>query len=253
MLVDELRRPQHQDRRRDVRPEPRGTCMGICDRIIERGYDLNIWAYTRVDTIKDGMLDKLKARRLQLAGLRHRGRPASRVRDDVDKAFGQDEVFRTVDRVRAAGINVIGNYIFGLPEDDLETMQATLDLALELNCEFANFYSAMAYPGSPLYEPRRARRLAAAREMDRLLAAFVRCLPLPTKYLSGPKCCASAITRLTCTSIDTRYLGMIEDKFGIETARDLKRMTKHQARTEIARHFELRFIKFCQILSEFSS
>ena len=35
--------------------------LGICDRIIERGYDLNIWAYTRVDTIKDGMLDKLKA------------------------------------------------------------------------------------------------------------------------------------------------------------------------------------------------
>ena len=30
-------------------------------------------------------------------------------------------------------------------------MQETLDLALELNCEFANFYSAMAYPGSPLY------------------------------------------------------------------------------------------------------
>ena len=28
---------------------------------------------------------------------------------------------------------------------------ADLDLALELNCEFANFYSAMAYPGSPLY------------------------------------------------------------------------------------------------------
>ena len=30
-------------------------------------------------------------------------------------------------------------------------MQQTLDLAIELNCEFANFYCAMAYPGSPLY------------------------------------------------------------------------------------------------------
>ena len=34
--------------------------LGICDLIIERGYDLNIWAYARVDTVKDGMLDKLK-------------------------------------------------------------------------------------------------------------------------------------------------------------------------------------------------
>ncbi|MBY0456742.1 MAG: cobalamin-dependent protein, partial [Gemmataceae bacterium] len=30
--------------------------VGLCDAIIERRYDLNIWAYTRVDTIKDGML-----------------------------------------------------------------------------------------------------------------------------------------------------------------------------------------------------
>ncbi|MPZ74900.1 MAG: B12-binding domain-containing radical SAM protein, partial [Deltaproteobacteria bacterium] len=34
--------------------------LGICDAIIERGYDLNIWAYARVDTVRDGMLDKLK-------------------------------------------------------------------------------------------------------------------------------------------------------------------------------------------------
>ena len=32
------------------------------------------------------------------------------------------------------------------------SMRETLDLAKELNCEFANFYSAMAYPGSPLYK-----------------------------------------------------------------------------------------------------
>ena len=30
-------------------------------------------------------------------------------------------------------------------------MQDTLDMAIDLNCEFANFYSAMAYPGSKLY------------------------------------------------------------------------------------------------------
>ena len=53
--------------------------------------------------------------------------------------------------MRDTNINVIGNYIFGLPEDDFDSMDATLKLALELNAEFANFYCAMAYPGSPLY------------------------------------------------------------------------------------------------------
>ena len=56
-----------------------------------------------------------------------------------------------VRRIQNAGIYVLGNFIFGLPEDNRERMQQTLDMALELNCEFANLYSAMAYPGSPLY------------------------------------------------------------------------------------------------------
>jgi anaerobic magnesium-protoporphyrin IX monomethyl ester cyclase len=91
--------------------------VGICDRIIERGYDLNIWAYTRVDTIKDGMLDKLKAAGFNwLAFGIEAG--ADRVRDNVDKSFGEDEVHDVIRKVHDAGISVIGNYIFGLPEDD---------------------------------------------------------------------------------------------------------------------------------------
>src|SRR5204863_6207548 len=69
------------------------------------------------------------------------------VRKGVDKAFDQEDIYRTLGRVRQEGIYVIGNYIFGLPDDHLGTMQQTLDLALDLNCEFGNFYSAMAYPG----------------------------------------------------------------------------------------------------------
>ena len=120
--------------------------LGICDLIIERGYDLNIWAYARVDTVKDGMLDKLKRAGFTWLAL---GIEAANdgVLTDVDKRYDAREVYDTVRKIKDAGINIIGNYIFGLPEDTLETMQQTLDLALDLNCEFANFYSAMAYPG----------------------------------------------------------------------------------------------------------
>ncbi|HEU4879314.1 MAG TPA: radical SAM protein, partial [Gemmatimonadaceae bacterium] len=122
----------------------------ICDLIIERGYDLNIWAYARVDTVKDGMLDKLKRAGFNWLAF---GIEAAndRVLSDVDKRYEIEQVYDTIARVKATGINIIGNYIFGLPEDDLESMQETLDLAIELKTEFANFYSAMAYPGSPLY------------------------------------------------------------------------------------------------------
>src|SRR4029434_3759087 len=135
---------------------------GICDLIIERGYDLNIWAYARVDTVKDAMLDKLK--RAGFNWLAFGIEAASdRVLSDVDKRYEIEQVYDTIARVKAAGINIIGNYIFGLPEDDLDSMQETLDLALELETEFANFYSAMAYPGSALYRQALANGWRGAR------------------------------------------------------------------------------------------
>src|SRR5205085_8823704 len=105
---------------------------GICDRIIARGYDLNIWAYTRIDTIKDGMLPKLKAAGFNWLAVGIEA-GADRVRADVDKGFGQDEVYRVIGEVGAAGINFLGYYIFGLPEDDADTIRSTLDMAVELN------------------------------------------------------------------------------------------------------------------------
>jgi anaerobic magnesium-protoporphyrin IX monomethyl ester cyclase len=125
--------------------------IGICDLIIERGYDLNIWAYARVDSLREDMLEKLKKAGVNWLAL---GIEAGneRVRKDINKNFDDAYLTEIIGKVRDAGIYIIGNYIFGLPEDDLESMQQTLDKAIELNCEFANLYCAMAYPGSKLYE-----------------------------------------------------------------------------------------------------
>ena len=48
-------------------------------------------------------------------------------------------------------INIIANYIVGLPEDTYSSMTSTLNLSLELNSEMINVYPCQALPGSPLY------------------------------------------------------------------------------------------------------
>jgi len=53
--------------------------------------------------------------------------------------------------MRNAGINIGGNYIFGLPMDTNKSMSDTLDFAMKNKTEMVNFYCAMSYPGSPLY------------------------------------------------------------------------------------------------------
>ena len=201
--------------------------LGICDAIIERGHDLNIWAYARVDTVKPAMLDRL--RRAGVTWLAFGIEAASeRVRDDVSKGFEQDLVVKTIEEVRAAGINVIANFIFGLPEDDLASMQATLDLALDLNCEFANFYCAMAYPGSALYEMARRVGWALPEQWSGYSQHAVDTLPLPTKHLSAAEVLRFRDHAFTRYFTDARYLDLVAQKFGPAAVDDIRHMTAHR-------------------------
>jgi radical SAM superfamily enzyme YgiQ (UPF0313 family) len=123
----------------------------ICDLIIQRGYDFNIWAYSRVDTCKPKYLDKLSKAGVKWLGLGIEN-PNNELRKEIHKDGFQDvKILDLFKMMRDVGINVAGNYIFGLPYDTKQTMQATLDFALENPTEMTNMYSAMAYPGSPLH------------------------------------------------------------------------------------------------------
>jgi radical SAM superfamily enzyme YgiQ (UPF0313 family) len=208
--------------------------IGICDLLIQRGYNLNIWAYARVDTVKDNMLEKLKRAGFNWLAL---GIEAAddRVLTDVDKRYAIGEVFDTVRRIKDAGINIIGNYIFGLPEDTHQTMQGTLDLALELNCEFANFYSAMAYPGSPLYEEAVRNGWQLPDAWSGYSQHSVDTLPLPTRHIS-----AGEVLCFRDRAFDTYfrhepYLKMIEQKFGEATVAHIREMTSHKLERKYSR------------------
>jgi radical SAM superfamily enzyme YgiQ (UPF0313 family) len=197
---------------------------GICDLIIERGYDLNIWAYARVDTVRDDMVDKLK--RAGFHWLAFGIEAASpEVRKDVDKGFDQGDIFSTLRRVREAGISVIANYIFGLPEDDLGSMQQTLDLALEVNAEFANMYCAMAYPGSPLYELARREGWALPEKWTGYSQHSVDSLPLPTKRLPAAEVLRFRDQAFMAYFTDARYLEMVGRRFGAPTVEHIRQMT----------------------------
>jgi radical SAM superfamily enzyme YgiQ (UPF0313 family) len=200
---------------------------GICDLIIERGYDLNIWAYARVDTVRDDMVEKLKRAGFNWIALGIEA-ASEKVRDGVQKGFAENEVFETVEKMQSAGINVIGNYIFGLPEDDMESMQATLDLAIELNCEFANFYSTMAYPGSPLYQMALEKGWRLPENWSGYSQHSVDTLPLPTKHVSAGEVLRFRDHAFQVYFKSSRYLEMVQKKFGSATVEHIQEMSSHQ-------------------------
>jgi radical SAM superfamily enzyme YgiQ (UPF0313 family) len=211
----------------------RNHVLGICDRIIERGYDLNIWAYARVDTVKDEFLDKLRRAGFRWLALGIES-GSKHVRDGVEKGrFGTSQILEVVKKIQDAGIYVIGNYIFGLPDDTHESMQETLELAIEANCEFANFYSAMAYPGSQLY------RLAEEKGWD-LPDSWIgysqhsfETLPLRTEVLSAAEVLKFRDEAFMRYFSNKKYLNMVRRKFGEDVVRHIHEMTRIRLKRKI--------------------
>lgn len=206
---------------------------GICDLIVERGYDLNIWAYARVDSCDAEMLDRMKKAGINWLCLGIESANA-RVCNDVNKGLNRKDLARSVEMIREAGIHIIANYLFGLPEDDAESMQQTLDLALELNCEFSNFYCAMAYPGSRLYE----RALEANLPLPSSWCGYSQhgfdTLPLPTKYLDAPEVLRFRDRAFQEYFTNPRYLDMMEGTFGPPAVRHIKEMASHKLERKYA-------------------
>ncbi len=161
----------------------RGHVLGVCNLLKERNYGLNIWCYARPDTVND-MQDDLKAAGVNWVCLGiESGTATSRL--GVDKKFAQETIYTVVQKLKDAGIHVLANYIFGLPDDDVAAMQATLDLAIDLDTPSANFYSCMALPGTDLYQLALEQHLKLPDSWLGYSQHAYECLPMPTKYLSG--------------------------------------------------------------------
>lgn len=194
----------------------------FCDRLIERKYDLNLWAYGRVDTIERSLLDKMAR-----AGIRwiclgiESGNEG--VRLDVSKRIAGD-IRETVRAIRGSGIRVLGNYMFGLPGDTMASMRETLALARELNTEFANFYSVMAYPGSPLHEESARVPGLLPDGWEAYSQHGYLTTPMPTRHLSSAEVLRFRDEAFIEYHSSPVYLDMVRNTFGEPVVRHIEKM-----------------------------
>ena len=74
------------------------------------------------------------------------------VLDAIKKRQTLDDVRRAFREARAAGLQTMGFFIFGLPADTEASMDDTIRFALELDPDLANFMIAAPYPGTELWD-----------------------------------------------------------------------------------------------------
>jgi len=196
----------------------------ILQNAIDEQYGFNMWTYSRVDTVRKDQLELFKNAGVNWLAL---GVEAGNqlVRQEVSKGSFKEVNIRDVCRsVQEADINIISNYIFGFPEDTIETMQQTLDLALELNTEMANMYPCQALPGSPMYYTAMKNGWKLPETYSGFAFLSYDCTPLPTNHVSGEDVLRFRDEAWQTYFTNPEYLSLVESRFGIEQRRNVEDM-----------------------------
>lgn len=205
----------------------------LLNRVIDNDFGFNMWAYSRVDTVRE---DKLELFRKAGIGWLALGVEAGNqlVRQEVSKGSFKEVNIRDVcNTVRRSGIKVISNYIFGFPEDDLDTMQQTLDLALELNTEMANMYPCQALPGSPMHRMARDQGWQLPESFEGYAFLSYESQPLPTKHVTAAQVLGFRDRAWHTYFTNPAYLDLVETGFGVEQRANVEDMARIKLRRKL--------------------
>ncbi|GGB12342.1 hypothetical protein GCM10011491_45250 [Brucella endophytica] len=200
--------------------------MPILENCIEEDYGFNMWTYSRVDTVRPAALETFKKAGVNWLAL---GVEAGNqlVRQEVSKGTFKEVNIREVCKTIAdSDINIISNYIFGFPDDNYETMQQTLDLALELNTEMANMYPCQALPGSPLYHTARLNGWDLPSSYEGFAFLSYESEPMRTNYLSAADVLSFRDEAWQTYFTNPAYLSFVEKRFGAVERSNVEEMTK---------------------------
>jgi radical SAM superfamily enzyme YgiQ (UPF0313 family) len=127
----------------------KARCLEFCAAIIRRGLCFEWAANSRAD------LDVSLLAALRRAGCRQLcvgfESADSAALSAMKKGLSAERMRRFRADAKSVGMKVHGCFIFGFPGDTRESIQRTIDFALSLDPDTAQFYPVMVYPGTEAY------------------------------------------------------------------------------------------------------
>jgi len=208
----------------------------LCTELSKKPYakDLMMWSYSRIDTVTDPEFLKV----VRSAGIRWLAlgieSADKSVRLEVTKGNFEDvDIERVVKQIEDAGINVMANYIVGLPGDNAESMQKTLNFSKKLNTAGWNMYAAMALPGSELYKFALENNV----ELPKTYSAFSfhseNTLPLRTEFLTAAEILKFRDKAFIEYHSSKEFQEKILHKFGQESLNTINETCKYKLKRDL--------------------
>ncbi|MFH0753221.1 MAG: radical SAM protein [Candidatus Omnitrophota bacterium] len=192
----------------------------FCDRLDERGYDLNIWAYSRVDTINQRLLKRLKKVGMNWIAYGFESATDSVLRE-MQKGCTTVKVDEVIRMTKEEGLSICAGVMFGLWDEDMDALKRTYDFLVKYNFEWVNMYPVFALPGTKLFE--QVKPPYDWRQYS--LYGYESC-PLPTKHLTSAQVLRFRDEAFVRYHSRPEYLSMLEKRFGQATREHIERMVK---------------------------
>ncbi len=124
-------------------------CEELLNRMIEKNYDFGWFCFTRVDVVNEKLLILMKKAGCHtiIFGVESAN---EFILKKYRKGYTKEEIRNGINMASKVGLNTVGTFIIGLPEETIETFNETLRFIKKLNLDFASFNVAVPRLGTEL-------------------------------------------------------------------------------------------------------
>ncbi len=124
----------------------------FCDELTARNLPVRWLANARADNLQDpAFVERLKRSGCWMLSMGVES-ASDDTRRDMLKRLEHAKIAVAFRNLRRVGIKSFGFFIYGYPGDTVASMEKTTRYAIDLDADFANFYPAVPYPGTEMYE-----------------------------------------------------------------------------------------------------
>jgi radical SAM superfamily enzyme YgiQ (UPF0313 family) len=128
-----------------------GRAMRLTDEIQRRGLDFTWFASVCANQADEGLFRAMKDAgcwAILIGGESGVQKNLNTIR----KGATLDQIRAAVGAAKAAGLHVTVPFMFGIPGETFEDALETIDFAVSLNPDLANFHAITPFPGTPLHD-----------------------------------------------------------------------------------------------------
>ncbi len=122
----------------------------VCREIIKRKLKIRFVVNGRVDQVNPKLLQLLKKAGCWMIGFGIESGD-NHILELMQKGITTEQIKKAVIMAKKAGLEVTGHLIVGYPGETKATIEETIQMAIKLDLDFAQFYTSVPFPGSQLY------------------------------------------------------------------------------------------------------